>query len=731
MGVRAVRSSGIVEGMRSTLRSLPLLLATACLPAQDAWAPVVKAVAALRSPESYVLVAALPAPEFAWFGEDSLGAEYRKGLTPLSPSAEVAAVMARLPGAPDWALFAPSGLRIAEGRGLPTPARVRALMEDDGWRSQWDRLRDHLRDHPGDSQGWQEAIQGLAVHAAFARQAGSLGPGLLGTLRQNLSAALRGFEASLGAGGERLSPAAIYNLGKAELDQDPEIGPAVIRFLAQVRPLLARDPEDLNLWNMAINLRQGAEAEPGALAAALALPGVPGRPWPPPFTAFFLRLIHRDAPAILAREAASFLEANLEPALVRRLGRRHVNRMFVEWGGLRLEALLRQGRADEALAEAANLRARSGSAWRGLSARVRVVATSTETRDGLPPPPALTPVQAAQFLETLALPPLPDPPLPEAPPLRLAMLGSHARIDWARVQIDGRFKVWEAGDVTWTPLTAAEARALRESHSWEPGPRWVLLQGDRFLATGPGLPSAATLDAALRAQATPRLDALSAFIKANPDRLDARRERMDLLRPQLPDPTLEALYLADAEATCGSLEPLPFKPDPTTWGPVARRICATLARRLEAWPANPYAWRAYTLWSALDVRIPPPQDLLAGLEPWPRMGGYGLAGPVPALASVAVGRVLAASGRNRDLDGWMRVIWSRGLSAFLADWASLPARRGRDRSDFDTQALLVPELLAGWGKALRKAGDAKRLSAVRFDLEEIREGLGAILSSGE
>jgi len=729
--VRPVRSSGIVEGMRSTLRSVPLLLATACLPAQDAWAPVARAAAALRSPESYVLVAALPAPEFAWFGEDSLGAEYRKGLTPLSPSAEVAAVMARLPGAPDWALYAPSGLRIAEGKGLPAPGRVRALMEDDGWRSQWDGLRNHLRDHPGDSQAWQEAIQGMAVHAAYARQAGSLGPGLLGTLRQDLSAALKGFEASLGEGGEQLSPAAVFNLVVAGLHEDPETGPAVIRYLAQVRPLLARDPEDVRLWNMGINIPQGAEAEPGALAATLALPGVPGRPWPPPLAAFFLRLIHRDAPAVLAREAASILEANLDPALVRKLGRGHVNRMFVEWGGLRLEALLRQGRVEEALAEAANLRARSGSAWRPLSIRVRAVATATESRDGYPPLPVRTPAQTSQLLDALGLPPLPDPPLPESPSLRLAMLGPHGRIDWARVQIDGRFKVWDPGDVTWTPLTAAETRALREAHAWEPGPRWVLLQGDRLLATGPGLPSAATLDAALRDQATPRLDTLTAFIKANPDRLDARRERMDMLRPRLPDPALEALYLADAEATCGSLEPLPFKPDPLTWGPAARRICATLARRLRAWPANPYAWRAYAQWSALDGRIPPPQDLLEGLEPWPRMGGYGLAGPVPALTTFGVERTLAAAGRTRDLDGWMRVLWSRGLSAFLADWASLPARRGRVRSDFDTQALLVPDLLADWGKALRKTGDARRLAEVRFDLEAIREGLGALLGAGE
>jgi len=727
--VRGAAPSGIVLGMRSSLRCMALLVAVASLHAQDAWAPVAKAVAALRSPESYVLVAALPAPEFAWFGEDSLGSEYEKGIAFLVPSGELGAVMAGIQKGPGWALYEPSGLQIAEGPGLPSPARIRALMEGNGWRSQWDALKDHLRDHPEDAQGWQELVQGHSVHAYNARQAGKLGPGLLGALRTELASALKGFEASLGEGEEPSAQSAIYTLGQAGLDQDPELGPAVRRFTSRIRPLLLRDPENLRLWNMGINLTPASDPAPGALAAALELPGVPGRPWPPPFAPFFLRLIHRDAPAILAREAAANLEANLDPAIVRRLGRRHVNQMLVEWGGLHLEALLRQGHLDEALADAASLRARSGTAWRALSARALLATTRNSPE--FPPLPPLTPAQRSPLLDLLNLPPLPDPPLPELPPLRLALLGPHVPIAWARVQIDPLFKVWDPGDLTWTPLSAGEARALKASHAWAAGPRWVLLQGNRLLATGPGLPAAETLDAALRAQATPRLDALNTFIKANPERLDARRERMETLRTRLPDPALEVLFLGDCVATCAPLQALPFKPDPATWGPAAMKICSTLAERLRAWPSNPLAWRAYAQWSALDSRIPRPHELLATLEPWPRMGGHGLAGPVPGPVSFAMGLTLATSGRNREIDAWMQALWSRGLRGFLVRWAGLSTAGGKTRSDFETQGMQVPELLAGWGKAIRAAGDAKRLASVRFDLEEIRPGLGDLLGPGE
>jgi hypothetical protein len=271
---------------------------------------------------------------------------------------------------------------------------------------------------------------------------------------------------------------------------------------------------------------------------------------------------------------------------------------------------------------------------------------------------------------------------------------------------------------------------LLSSHEWQDGPRWVLLRGEELLASGPGLPTTEKLDDSLRAQAVPRLETLSAFIKTHPDRLDARRERMELLRPRLPNQRLEQLFLQDCEALSSPIGSLQFQPDKDRWGPVAKRICARLAEKLKNWPFGTDDWRAYSEWSGLDSRSARPAILLTNLDPWPHQAFARLPGPIPGTASNAVMRSLLAAGRAQEADAWAQVLWERGLKDWLTRWAKLPPRPAtrQEVGPYDHRASEVNGLLAYWGKALSAARDAKRLTAVRQEIEDLHPGLSKIFS---
>jgi hypothetical protein len=613
-------------------------------------------------------------------------------------------------------------------------------------------LKAHLHDHPEDGQGWLELAFDVARQARTAKEVGTLGASLLKSVREELLPCLRalrevpGTAEAWGDASTALFRPLFRAIWIAELDQDPEIGD-VIRHLADRFPdLIAMDPEKEILWHaQGYMLRSTLAQDPDApLRFALSLEGVPGRPWPPPFYADWMWDWYRKDPETMARKGSELLEHNLEPAMVRRLGKPHVYRMLEAWGGLHLEGLLLQKRIDEALSYIGWLRSQSGNQWGDLSAKLRrdLVPTEEDKKGHLDPEPMpmFTAEQRASLQSALAEVPLPNTTLSKVVPLRLVLLEIHEPTDWSlpdwlQLQKSPVFDVWDPSELIWTPLRHEEAQALLSRHDWQDGPRWVLLQGEELLATGPGLPPAEKLDDALRAQAIPHLDTLNAFIKTHPARLDARRERMELLRPRLPNPGLEPLFLQDCEAMSSPIGSLPFRPELARWGPVAKRICARLAEQLQHWPFSTNDWQAYAEWSGLDNRSPRSAMLLSDLDPWPRQAFTRLPGPIPSTASLAVMRSLLSAGRPEEADAWMQVLWEKGLKDWLVRWVKLPALpgKGRDKKaqvegQYDYRASEVNALLASWGKALIAAKNAKRVAAVKQELNEVQPGLAGLLS---
>lgn len=254
----------------------------------------------------------------------------------------------------------------------------------------------------------------------------------------------------------------------------------------------------------------------------------------------------------------------------------------------------------------------------------------------------------------------------------------------------------------------------------------------RKLLEAPPLPD----PPASRPQAAPGLEALDAFIRAHPERLDARRERLARIRPRLPDPDLEARFLEDALACQAPPGPLPFKPSGEAWTAAAERICAVLAEGLAHWPSSPSRWRAYVGWSGLAPRAPRPLQVLQDLRPWPFHDGCRSPGPLRAQVLLLLLQGLAEQGRHPEIDALMEVAWDQGLRAWLERWSQVPAapsglRAVPGRLPPGFQAEAVASCLALWGQALEASPDPRRLPEVRGRLEAIRAGWGDRLGRGK
>lgn len=711
--------------------------------AQEPWAEVRQAVLEGRAPDCFTLIATDARLTFAWYGGNPLEAAHGRELRLLSvEKGKAGETLTRILKGPGWALFDPAGNRLAEGTGLPTPEKVQALMEGAGWKSLREGLKAHLRLHPEDGQAWLELAYDLTRQARESELAGSFSKEHKARLSEELRPCLQrlleipGSETTWREPRPQPFAPMLASLFIAKLNQDPGVRDSVKRLQEAVPKLLAQDPDSRILWLSTYFLEAPDEPSLGMKIRRdllSALDPLPERPWPPLFLADYLVGFSLD-PEETFRAATAALATSLGPRMAARLGRDHVVQALGAWGSTQLQSLLLQRKADEAIALLASLRTQAGRGWRQVAARLgEAISEVTGQMDSTADKDEQRLVPRSQeetLRRTLREPPVADPPAPEPTTLRVALLEPASEaLPWGRLQIHPALAPWGPAELSWRPLEKTETARLRERHGWPQGQRWLMMQKDQVLASGPGMPTVNVIEAALRSQGAPELEVLGAFIKTHPERLDARRARLAMVRPRLPNPRLEEIFLEDLEASGEPIGPLLFEPNPALWVPVARRVGLRVAEQLRHWPFGSSAWASFASWSRHDGRLQRPAVLLASLEIWPRQSGQRLPGPLPVAASRAVVEVLRTQGRFEDLDAWMQVLWDGGLETWMTQWAALPPLgRHQQGGPQDRVAPEVKQMMSAWGEALSKRGKKSRLSALGQHLEALRPGLSALLS---
>ncbi len=732
------------ERLSSTLPIVVLVCSAFPSQAQDGWESVVRAASSMRAPDCFILVSSPPVLQFNWYGADPLAEADLRELRRVTLEEEPARAIARIKDGAGWALFNPKGERVSDGSGVPNPARIRESMEQAGWKPLRESLQEHLKRHPGDGQAQVELTFLLARHGRDRKYAGTLSKAWVERLSGDLIPTLRALadtpDLPQGLAEARPQPfgPTLAALWVAELDQDPGMGDAIRRLFAVVPPQISRDPENQILWTVLDFMRQQSKGTEDSGDLLASLEGVPGRPWPPIFLGEHIRSWYRKEPVQLAAAASDLMAQNLKADLVAHLGRPQVIQTLETWGELRLEGLLLQGQFDEALAYIGWIRIQAGKSWLEVSAKltkdlhlVKSEENSDQWESEIREFPLST-EKRASLQASLSTEPLPDQPLPTLEPLRLVLLnGDSMKNPWEVLRRHPTLVAWDATELSWAPLTPVEAECLRNRYAWPSGPRWVLLQGEQVLTSQAGFPKIQTLENAMWAQGASRLEFLSTWIKTHPDRVDARSQRINLIRPRLPNPTLERIFLQDLEALEAAPGPLNFQPDLELWGPVARRIVSRLSERIFHWPFHERTWKAYVDWAGLMPALPRPDSVLATLETFPYQLGAQLPGPLPAPVSLAVVEALSAQNRFLEVDAWMHILWERGLKSWLSKWASMPPLPKQDSGGWlDRAAPEVQRMISDWGGAMRNMGRTQELKSLRWELESMRPGLGSLLGRG-
>ncbi|HJU82770.1 MAG TPA: hypothetical protein VJ600_01030 [Holophagaceae bacterium] len=768
-------------------RVLPLLSCAALaapLPAQapsgiygqepDAWPQLMARLKAWPSPVVQTFACFYPKSMLGpWLSQDAfvrLRVSGELGFFELD-EAGMKAVRAHLGTGPEprWILVSPKEEILGNGTDAPTPDKFRSLMEATGWRSRWDQRADFLQAHPGSGDAWsdelreqarfvgRQAMLGLQIQAE--QKTGDPDRVDLGSFDQDqvptdptqdearwgpMARALHGLMEVDGwtEWGGLGSAALGLRIGGAR--GSGVLKPEFERLRQEVESALRRSPSSDSLWlAWSTASALGEVGDPQALLASME--PAPGQPWPP--------LAASDAlgDALTAREDWAGLEHLAAQAMARALtpevmagqdARDFLIEVLGAWAPLRMRALMRLDRIEDASGLVSEARSLAGRRWPFLSRALRAeaIAVLADYRDPQAKPegkgagPALPPALA----ELLDRSPVPDPPKPTLPPpLNLALVGQP---DWAKafqsLRTSAALDPWEpAEELGWTALDARRATALRARMGWGSEPRWVLLRGEELLESGTTLPEPRALADRLRAHGLPHLEQLDAFLRRHPDHEEARLARLEMLAARMPNQRLEARLLEDARTT---LAPFPsndlvallgsgaWKPVKELWEPAALKVLPALEARLQSWPEDAEAWLAFVDWSALGPRRESPAALLATLPVW-KTRARGGAGPLPDEVGMAVALRLQALGRWEPLAAWGRTFWEGGLRA----QAKADARSGRRPGAVLARwGDLEKRLVLPYRQALQELDRVAELRALEEDLREIKGSLPSLPPRG-
>jgi hypothetical protein len=167
----------------------------------------------------------------------------------------------------------------------------------------------------------------------------------------------------------------------------------------------------------------------------------------------------------------------------------------------------------------------------------------------------------------------------------------------------------------------------------------------------------------LRSTAPSRIHRLDDFVAKHPEHLDARRDRLALVRARMPQPALESRLIKDAART---FAPLDFGPDALWiadlegWRAQARKVVPELESVLQRWPDNRGLWRAWIAWNAF---LPRPLSVLAfaaGLPVFEARGTW--ASQLPAEVHRAVAKECREARKVGPMADWFEGAWSSLVS---------------------------------------------------------------------
>jgi hypothetical protein len=199
---------------------------------------------------------------------------------------------------------------------------------------------------------------------------------------------------------------------------------------------------------------------------------------------------------------------------------------------------------------------------------------------------------------------------------------------------------------------------LSRQFQWAPGPRWALLRGDEFRATGATCPQAQALAAILEGEGPTRLHALQRILATQPDHAAAHRARFELLLQRMPDPRLEATLAQDAAAARIALPFAPtasWKPDPDLWAGAALAVLPQVEEELRSWPSRSALWNLWITWARFHPSRPSLLNLAQSLPYWYPQGDW-RAG-LPYQVQRAVAAELRLQGSFDAMRAWFRPAW--------------------------------------------------------------------------
>jgi hypothetical protein len=435
----------------------------------------------------------------------------------------------------------------------------------------------------------------------------------------------------------------------------------------------------------------GATRPPGELPELPMLTPSPGRFWPNGSVLMSLGWPRPDGAN--AKEILAFLDrlsTEPEASPLR-------DDVWFEWLSFRASvsyyrarALASLGRWQEAALALQECRDLSGKLWAESTATLLArfsnsPAPNSPGKVGTPAkadaPPRVSPPEV--FLEVLRLPPLEQPsPPPPPPPLRFLVWGQPAwTSQWEALRSAPSLAPWSTGELK--RESPRDEDTARLTQAGFPATGWAVFQGDStIIARGDAAPDVVILAMQLRGVAPSRIHRLDDFVANHPEHLDARRDRLALVRARMPKPALESRLIEDAART---FAPLDFGPDAPWisdlegWRAEARKVVPELELVLQRWPDNRGLWRAWIAWSAFLPKPPSVMACAAGVPVFEAREAW--TSQLPAEVHQAVAKECREARKVGPMADWFEGAWSSLVSLPLA--MRLPADAEREKAIYE------------------------------------------------